>query len=72
MRAIPYSQYFGKGVAWMKMSWRNAVNLSEVIIAISEYVKNDIINSYAGCRDKINVIYHAIVIDTNKYKHEKS
>lgn len=72
LQAMHYPQYFSKGrVAWMKISWRNAVNSSEVIIAISEYVKNDIINSYAGCRDKINVIYDAIVIDTNNYKHEK-
>lgn len=65
LQAKHYPQYFSKGrVAWMKASWKNAVESSEKIIAISEYVKNDIVDTYHISPDKVQVIYDAIVLDT--------
>jgi glycosyltransferase involved in cell wall biosynthesis len=64
LQAIHYPQYFSRGrTAWMKASWKNAVNTSEMIIAISEYVKQDIREVYGVREDKIQVIYDAVVLD---------
>lgn len=66
LQALHYPQYFSKGrVAWMKASWKNAVKTSEKIIAISEYVKKDIVKEYRIPENKIKVIYDAVVLDTD-------
>lgn len=66
LQAKHYPQYFSKGrVAWMKASWKNAVKSSKKIIAISEYVKNDIVDTYHISPDRVRVIYDAIVLDTD-------
>ncbi len=68
LQALHYPQYFTMGrVAWMKISWKNAVYSSDRIIAISHYVKKDIVNSYKIANDKIQVIYDAVAIDENSY-----
>lgn len=65
LQAKHYPHYFSKGrVAWMKASWKNAVKSSKKIIAISKYVKDDIIETYRISLDKVQVIYDAIVLDT--------
>ena len=67
LQAIHYPQYFSKGrVAWMKMSWKNAVKSSKKIVAISEYVKNDIETHYPKAKGKIAVIYDAVHVDTSE------
>lgn len=71
LQALHYPQYFTKGrVAWMKMSWKNAVCSSERIIAISQYVKKDIVNAYQISGNKVQVIYDAVVINENDYSPE--
>lgn len=65
LQAKHYPHYFSKGrVAWMKASWKNAVKSSKKIIAISEYVKDDIVDTYHIPSDKVQVIYDAIELDT--------
>lgn len=65
LQANHYPQYFNKGrVAWMKTGWLNAVRTSKLIIAISDYVKKDIIDTYRLPNEKVKVIYDAVVLDT--------
>ena len=67
LQALHYPQYFSKGrVAWMKMSWQNAVNSSKKIVAISNYVKEDIEKQFPKAKGKVEVIYDAISIDLNE------
>lgn len=64
LQAFHYPQYFSKGrVMWMKLSWRNVVNTSKRIVAISNYVKRDIELVYPKAYGKVNVIYDAVNID---------
>lgn len=66
LQAKHYPQYFSKlRVAWMKAGWKNAVKTSTKIIAISEYVKRDIIDTYHIDEDMVEVIYDAVVLDVN-------
>lgn len=47
LQAIHFPEYFSRGkVLWMKFSWWNAVRSSKIVIAISKYVRNDILNHY--------------------------
>lgn len=63
LQAKHYPQYFSMGrVAWMKAGWKNAVKTSEKIIAISNYVKEDIITTYNIPSEKVKVIYDAVVL----------
>ena len=53
LQAIHYPQYFSKfRVLWMKLSWENAVKTSKKIIAISEFVKDDIEKNTPKQREK--------------------
>lgn len=64
LQAIHYPEYFSKlRVLWMKLCWTNAVKTSHKIIAISEYVKQDILKHYHVPADRIKVIYDAIAIN---------
>jgi len=82
LQAKHYPQYFSRRrVAWMKISWKNAVKTSDKIVAISNFVKQDIVETYHIAKDKVQVIYDAVVLDTescadegilDKYKIEKS
>lgn len=66
LQALHYPEYFSKfKVAWMKFSWKNAIKSSNTIIAISQFVKNDICKNYNVDEDKIKVIYNPILIDKN-------
>lgn len=61
LQALHYPQYFSKGrVVWMRAAWKNAIRSSEIVIAISQFVKNDILKYYKVPSDKIKVIYNAI------------
>ncbi len=67
LQAIHYPQYFSKGrVAWMKLSWRNAINTSKKIITISNYVKEDVEKVYPRAVGKTQVIYDAININLDE------
>lgn len=67
LQAAHYPKYFSKArVIWMKLSWRNAIKSSQKIIAISQYVKEDILKRYQFVpEDRIPVIYDAVNIDRN-------
>lgn len=67
LQAVHYPEYFSRArVAWMKLSWRNALKTSQRVIAISRYVKEDILKCYPFVPEKhIKVIYDAVNIDRN-------
>lgn len=66
LQANHYPQYFNFiRVAWMKLSWLNAVNSSDVIIATSEYVKKDILNTYKIQNDKVKVINIPVIVNSS-------
>ncbi|WP_022760451.1 glycosyltransferase family 4 protein [Butyrivibrio sp. AD3002] len=67
LQAIHYPQYFSKArICWMDLSWRNSVRRSEKVIAISDYVRDDILQRYNPKEGKIIRIYDAIEISTEK------
>lgn len=64
LQAAHYPEYFSKGrVLWMKASWRNAVKKSHKVIAISDFVRDDIIAHYHCPKEKVKTIYNSINID---------
>ena len=66
LQAIHYPEYFSAArVLWMKCSWKNAVRKSYRVIAISDYVKDDIVAEYHVDPSKIKRIYDAVDIDVN-------
>ena len=66
LQAIHYPEYFSAArVLWMKCSWKNAVRKSYCVIAISDYVKDDIVAEYHVDPSKIKRIYDAVDIDVN-------
>lgn len=72
LQAMHYPEYFTKfRVLWMKLSWWNAVHVSEKVITISNYVKNDIVDKFRVKKDKIEVIYNAISVNLNEFQDEK-
>jgi glycosyltransferase involved in cell wall biosynthesis len=66
LQAIHYPEYFSilKRI-WMNVSWKNSVKKSKRIIAISNYVKDDIIDYFNADTSKVIRIYDAIKIDNN-------
>ena len=59
LQALHYPEYFSKlKVIWLKFSWRRAVKSSRKVIAISDFVKEDIIDKYNICKEKICTIYN--------------
>lgn len=67
LQAKHYPQYFNiLRITWMKFSWKNAIKSSKKIIAISEFVKKDILLSYKIPKDRVSVIYDAVLIDRTK------
>lgn len=69
LQAIHFPSYFSKGkVLWMKFSWWNAIRSSSKIVAITDYVKQDIINHFSVNPHKIVTIYNPIVIDKDNIK----
>lgn len=67
LQAIHYPEYFSKAkVIWMKFSWWNAVRTSAKIIAISNFVKDDLIEHFPAANGKTDVIYNAIQIDDSQ------
>lgn len=66
LQALHFPEYFSKGrVEWMKMSWNNAVKKSYKILAISNFVRKDIIDNYHCTSEKIDVLYDSVDIDQN-------
>lgn len=71
LQAIHYPEYFSKArVLWMEMNWKHAAKRSHKIIAISDYVKKDIIEKLGTDTSKIITIYNAIDIDEKECDEE--
>lgn len=65
LQVLHYPEYFSKlKYYWMKYSWNRSIKTSEKIVAISNFVKEDIMNNYS-VSNNIEVIYNPIVIDTD-------
>ncbi|MCR4636571.1 MAG: glycosyltransferase family 4 protein [Butyrivibrio sp.] len=63
LQAKHFPKYFSKTrCVWMDFSWRNTVNKSKKVVAISEYVKKDIIKHYKVESNKIVMIHNPISI----------
>ncbi|SEQ86812.1 Glycosyltransferase involved in cell wall bisynthesis [Lachnospiraceae bacterium NE2001] len=59
-----YPEYFSKKkVLWYKLNWKNTLKHAEKIIAISNFVKEDINNCFPGFSKKIKVIYDPIYVN---------
>lgn len=67
LQALHYPQYFSKAyAAWMRISWKNTIATSATVIAISNYVKNDIIKNFKVDEKKIQVIYDAVNLNAEE------
>ncbi|MFU0784639.1 MAG: Glycos-transf-1 domain-containing protein [Thermoanaerobacterium thermosaccharolyticum] len=67
LQLLHYPNYFSiKKRLWMKMSWKNALITSKYVIAISNFVKQDIINNFNINNNKIKVIYNPIIKSNKK------
>jgi glycosyltransferase involved in cell wall biosynthesis len=65
LQALHYPKYQSKlRVLWLKLSWKNAIKTSNKVIAISEFVREDIIKRY-NIADKVTTIYNPIQINLN-------
>lgn len=63
LQALHYPEYFSKfKYLWMKYSWKYAINTSNKVITISNFVKEDMIEKYSINPNKIEVIYNPIVV----------
>jgi glycosyltransferase involved in cell wall biosynthesis len=68
LQALHYPEYFSKiKNLWLKFAWRKSIESSEVIVAISNFVKQDIIENYKCDADKIKVIYNSVLIPEEVY-----
>lgn len=66
LQALHYPEYFSKiKLYWLRYAWKNAIHSSDKIIAISEFVKKDIIEKYNVQPQKVNTIYNPIKIEKN-------
>ncbi len=62
IQAMHYPQYFSTmKVLWLKFAWKRCCKTSHKIIAISNFVKQDIIDTFKIQEKKIQVIYNPIV-----------
>lgn len=72
LQALHYPEYFSKlKCLWLKFAWKKSAVTSDKIIAISQFVKNDIIENLKIDGEKIDVIYNPITKLTNieKFKN---
>ena len=68
LQALHYPKYFSflKKI-WMNIEWNNAIKKSIKVVAISDFVRDDIISKLKSNPEKIVRIYNSIDIDYNKY-----
>ena len=64
LQALHYPEYFNPiKVIWLKYAWKRTLESSNIIIAISNFVKQDIVKQYGDkYQNKIKVIYNPIKI----------
>lgn len=64
LQAIHYPHYFSRfKVWWLKLSWWNSVRTSKIIFAISNFVREDIIERLKANPQKIKTIYNPITVN---------
>lgn len=64
LQALHYPEYFSKiKYIWMRFAWRRSIRSSDKIIAISNFVRNDILRNYNIDEKKVEVIYNPIVLN---------
>ncbi|MBU3108874.1 glycosyltransferase family 4 protein [Clostridium gasigenes] len=67
LQALHYPQYFGKvKLLWLKFAWKFNAKTSDRIVAISNFVKNDICDSLNIDKNKVTTIYNPIKVTENK------
>lgn len=63
LQALHFPYYFSKlKYQWLKNYWRLCLNSATHIVAISKFVKDDIIRSYSIPQEKISVIYNPVLV----------
>lgn len=73
LQAIHYPEYQSKlKVLWLRFSWWNTVRTSKHIVAISDYVKRDIIDQYHIKEEKISRIYNPICLKKEEILDRKN
>lgn len=71
LQALHYPQYFSKlKYYWLKYAWKKSAQTSTKIVAISNFVKKDIIEKLGIDESKIEVIYNPIIINEKKLDDE--
>jgi glycosyltransferase involved in cell wall biosynthesis len=66
LQALHYPKYQSKlKVLWLRLSWWNTVRTSEKVIAISNFVRDDILKRYKVDPERVVTIYNAVVIDSD-------
>lgn len=75
LQALHFPQYFSKAkYLWLKNYWGLCLRSAKHIVAISNFVKEDIVSSYKIDSRKVSVIYNPILITKehdNKYTLKK-
>lgn len=62
LQALHFPEYFSfLKLSWMKFAWKQSIKSAYHIIAISEFVKNDIITRFNCNSNKITTIYNPIL-----------
>lgn len=63
LQALHYPEYFSKlKYYWLKFAWKRSAKTSDKVIAISNFVKEDIIEKLCVDREKVKTIYNPIVL----------
>lgn len=71
LQALHFPEYFNRfRVMWMRFFWNCVTKKANKIIAISNFVKQDIIEHYNIAKNKTEVIYNPIVCDDNTIPFE--
>ena len=72
LQQLHYPEYFSKiRYCWTINAWRRTISTSEKIVAISNYVRNDIQDRYRVKDEKVVVIYDPIIIDNGEEEFER-
>lgn len=63
LQALHYPEYFSKQkYYWLKFAWKRSAKTSNKVVAISNFVKEDIIEKLDINREKVKTIYNPIIL----------
>lgn len=72
LQALHYPNNFSKlRYHWLKFAWKRSVKTADKIVAISDFVKEDIKNKYNISEQKVKRIYNPIVVNHKMADFEK-